>query len=269
MEDDLGPVTIERAVKGAFGAPLRFHETTGSTNTDALAWAGKGAPHGAVVVADQQTSGRGRWGREWRSEPGRSLLFSVVLRLPADHTNVSLLTTALGVACVDAFESLSGLGVQLKWPNDVLVSGRKIAGILVESQRGDSSATVTAVAGVGVNVDWPPGALPSDISGTATSLTNELPREAVPSRAELLATILLAIETRYEQWLNPSSWDGILERAHAASAIVGQNVTIRFAGGDRLTGRALAIRSDGRLELEAEGRTVAVDAGEIEQIRPD
>ena len=200
--------------------------------------------------------------------PGCSLLFSVILRPPLDHANVGLLTTVIGVACVDAFERLGDLEVRLKWPNDVLVSGRKIAGILVESH-GVAAGIDAVVAGVGVNVDWPADLLPAEIRATATSVTTELSLGAVPTRAELLAEILLAVETRYEQWLDPSSWGDIVERAHAVSAVVGRQVTIRYAGGETTTGTAVGIRADGRLELAFEGRTLAIDAGEIEQIRPD
>ena len=267
MKDDLGPVAINSALQGAFGTPFRFQETTGSTNADALEWARRGAPHGAVVVAGQQTAGRGRWGRSWRSEPGRSLLFSVILRPPPASANVGLLMTVLGLACVDAFERLDDLAVRLKWPNDVIVSGRKVAGILVESH--GTLGIDAVVAGVGVNVDWPADLLPPDIRATATSLMTELSPDELPTRADLLALILVAIETGYARWLDPSSWDGIIERANTVSAVVGRRVTIGYAGGGTTAGTAVGIRADGRLELAQEGRTVAIDAGEIVQIRPD
>src|SRR5680860_1413471 len=144
MTSDLSAARIEGALRGRWGRPLRFFEEIESTNSEALEWAEEGAPEGAAVVADHQSAGRGRLGRTWLSEPGAVLPLSVVLRprLPPDR--FGLLSAAAGVATAEAIAEVSGLSCRLKWPNDVTISGRQVAGILHESRV--STAGVPAIA---------------------------------------------------------------------------------------------------------------------------
>ncbi|MDQ3940065.1 MAG: biotin--[acetyl-CoA-carboxylase] ligase, partial [Actinomycetota bacterium] len=133
MSDLLSAERIDDALRGRFGRPLRYHESIDSTNRDALEWAAAGAPEGAVVTTDHQTAGRGRWGRSWSSTPGRLLQLSVILRPGLPVTDAGVVTTAVGLACAESVDELTGVPAQIKWPNDVTVGGRKLAGILVES----------------------------------------------------------------------------------------------------------------------------------------
>src|SRR5690606_12415094 len=140
-----------------FGRTHRALGATGSTNADALAWATEGAPDGALVTAEHQTAGRGRHGRTWTDAPGLSLLASLLLRPTLPPDRLGLLPLAAGLAAADAVESVTGLVPRLKWPNDVLLGGRKVGGLLLESRLGDGPATV--VLGLGLNVgqaDFPP-----------------------------------------------------------------------------------------------------------------
>jgi BirA family biotin operon repressor/biotin-[acetyl-CoA-carboxylase] ligase len=249
-------------VRGRFGTPLEVLESTASTNAVALQWAAAGAPEGALVVADHQTAGRGRWGRAWLSEPGRALLFSLVLR----PIEVGLLTTALGVATAQGIESVSGLAASIKWPNDLTIEERKVAGILVETQI-ENAIVVAAVAGIGVNVDWPASELPRAVADRATSIAAAVESSGagrVPTRPELLGAILAAIEE-----LSDAPEEVVLERAATRSAVLGRRVVIRLASGETIEGTARRLVSAGALEIDVDGTPEVVTAGEIEQLRPE
>jgi BirA family biotin operon repressor/biotin-[acetyl-CoA-carboxylase] ligase len=269
MVSDLSEQAVARAVSGRFGKPVRYLETVGSTNTVALDWAGDGAPEGAIVVADHQTSGRGRWGRTWLSEPGRALLFSLLLRPRVPPDRLGLLTTALGVACAEGVESCAGIPTRLKWPNDVTASGRKLAGILVETRlRGPR--VEAAVAGVGMNVSWGSDELPAEIAADATSVAAERARgglEGCPSRAELLAAVLRRAERWYPAVIDPEVAEEVVARATELSDLLGRPVTVRAAAGRTVEGVAERLLPSGALELATESGPVALDAGEIKKVR--
>ncbi len=246
---------------GRFGEPLVAVAETGSTNLDALDKAELSAIEGTVVVADHQRSGRGRWGREWLGVPGASLMFSIVLRPEGDPT---LITTALGVAAAEAIESLTGLHCKIKWPNDIEIDGKKVAGILVESRSG-AGRIQAMVAGMGVNVTLEEEDFPEDLRDRATSIQIELLKRGVrfpPTREQLLAAILIAFETRYP--VDPAA---IVSDAMSRSSVVGSEVTITFSDDRTLTGTATRLLEDGALELSTPDGTVAVTSGEITSLR--
>ena len=183
--------TIQSGLKTTtFGRTLRYHESVGSTNTVAAAWAKAGAAEGSVVLAEYQTQGRGRLGRTWQAAAGLNLMFSVVLRptLPPDH--LGLISLAAGVALAEAIrEQVPSLNPQIKWPNDVLISNRKCCGLLLEASH-TSPSNPTVILGIGLNVNQI--VFPSALAHTATSLCQECGHE-VP-RAALLATSLNHLE---------------------------------------------------------------------------
>jgi BirA family biotin operon repressor/biotin-[acetyl-CoA-carboxylase] ligase len=231
-----------------------YQPVTGSTNDDAIAAARSGAPHGSVFIADEQTAGRGRRGHAWLAAPGESLLFSVLLRPKLELPQVSALTLAIGLALRDAVAPLVSAPAELKWPNDLLVAGKKLAGVLVESQlQGDQLQSV--VVGVGLNVATRD--FPAEIAGTATSLAllgaTRLEREA------LLFGVLDAIATHFEAYTQ-SGVAGILGELNAADALRGKRVRVEGNAG---VGRGLD--EHGRLLIEAEdGTTNAVLSGTVE-----
>jgi BirA family transcriptional regulator, biotin operon repressor / biotin---[acetyl-CoA-carboxylase] ligase len=269
MTDPLSENILEGALRGRLGRTLRFLDTTTSTNTVALEWAASDAPEGALVVAEHQTAGRGRWGRSWLSEPGAGLLFSLVLRPTLSLHRSALITTALGVACAEAIERTTNLHAHLKWPNDITVEQRKLGGILVET-RVDSGRLDVAVAGVGLNVHRRPAAIRGKISDRVSSVATEIERAglgAPPSRAELLAAILEAFEEQYGALSDDVSAAAVVERAAARSEILGNGVRVRFANGQAIEGRAVRLLPSGALEIEAGDKLIAVDSGEVEQLR--
>jgi BirA family biotin operon repressor/biotin-[acetyl-CoA-carboxylase] ligase len=169
---------------------VRRHPTLPSTMDAALALAHQGARHGVVVVADEQTAGRGRRGATWQSPPGAGLYFSFIAR-PRNAAAISLITLAAGVAVRDGIALSTGLAADLKWPNDLMVGRRKLAGILAEGA-GIGSPGAAVIIGVGVNLQ--PAAYPPDVAARATSIEGELARAI--DREEVLHAILTALSDR-------------------------------------------------------------------------
>ena len=190
VNDSLAPEAMVPRLRGRFGQP---YEHVGSTPSTQLLLA-PDAPEGALVVAEEQTAGRGRLGRSWFAPAGTSLLCSLQLRPDTPTERLPELTGVAARACADAIAALTGLEPALKFPNDVLVGGRKVAGILAEARDG------RVVLGVGINVNVPADELPEDVDRPATSLLVETGREL--DRAELLAELLERLERRYDAWLN-------------------------------------------------------------------
>jgi BirA family biotin operon repressor/biotin-[acetyl-CoA-carboxylase] ligase len=188
-QDSLRPDAVEPLLQGRFGRPYRYLERCESTQRELE----PDAPEGAVVVAEEQTAGRGRLGRPWIAAPGTSLLFSLNLRPAAETRRLPELSIVAGLASAEAIWQVTGLRPEIKLPNDLLVDERKLAGILAEARE------ERVVLGIGINVNVPPEDLPAGVDRKATSLLAEL---GVPvDRAELLAMILLELERRYERWV--------------------------------------------------------------------
>jgi len=171
---------------------VRWHASLPSTMDVASALAHEGARHGVVIVADEQTAGRGRRGAIWHSPPGAGLYFSFVAR--PDNRTLSLITLAAGVAVRDGVHAATGLAADLKWPNDLIVGSRKLAGILAEGLS-IGSADQAVIVGVGVNVQ--PAAYPPEIAARAASVEGELGRSI--DRGRLLSEILIALWDRLAQ----------------------------------------------------------------------
>jgi BirA family biotin operon repressor/biotin-[acetyl-CoA-carboxylase] ligase len=190
MRDSLAPKAALPRLRGRFGRP---YEHVGSTPSTQQLLAPE-APEGALVVAEEQTAGRGRLGRRWLAPAGTSLLCSLQLRPTVDTERLPELTGVAARACAEAIAALTGLEPALKYPNDVLVHGRKVAGILAEAREG------RIVLGIGINVNITADELPQDVDRAATSLLVESGREH--DRVELLAELLERLERRYEAWLS-------------------------------------------------------------------
>jgi BirA family biotin operon repressor/biotin-[acetyl-CoA-carboxylase] ligase len=271
MTDPLDAPAVEGALRGRLGRPLRTFSSLGSTSTEAARWAAEGAPHGALVVADHQTAGRGRGARRWASRPGRSVHASLVLRPSLPLPRAGLLTTALGVAVAEAVAEIDRLDVRLKWPNDVTVRGRKVAGILVES-RVARGALEVAIAGFGINVAWTCEELVSAVGDGATSIACELARAggapSLPSRATLLAATLRRAEGALSLLEGDEGPAELVRRAAARSDVLGRDVVVTRPDGSSFVGRAAALLPSGAIEVIVEGRRRAVDAGDIEHLRP-
>jgi BirA family transcriptional regulator, biotin operon repressor / biotin---[acetyl-CoA-carboxylase] ligase len=223
-------------VTGALGSPRLHLRRVTSTNDRARSLAASGAPHGTLVTAAEQSAGRGRQGRIWTAPAGRALLCSLVVRDPP-----RLLPLAAGVAVAEVV----GPDARVKWPNDVLLDGRKVAGILVEGRPQER----WAVLGIGLNAALRAEDFPAELRDTAGTLGLE------PAAIEsVLAELLVALE----RWLAADA-GAVLQAVRARDALLGAEV--RWTGG---AGRGGGIDGDGRLVVVTEaGRRVALDAGEV------
>jgi BirA family biotin operon repressor/biotin-[acetyl-CoA-carboxylase] ligase len=190
MLDSLAREDVVPRFRGRFGRDYTYVESTASTQL-LLA---PDAAEGAVVVADEQTEGRGRLGRRWFAPPRTSLLCSVQLRPAVPGERLPELTGVAARACAEAIAVLTGREPELKFPNDLLVDGRKVAGVLAEAREG------RIVLGVGVNVNVSAEELPVEVDRPATSLLVETGREV--DRADLLIELLDQLERRYDAWLS-------------------------------------------------------------------
>lgn len=175
-------------MRGRFGHPYLYVEVTPSTQR----LLGDEHNQGTVAVTEEQTEGRGRLGRSWHSPPGVSLLFSILLEPPVETPRLPELSLVAGQACAGAIAAVAGVTPEIKPPNDVLISGRKVAGILAEAREG------RVVLGIGVNVNVPEDDLPTEVDLPATSLLVETGHEI--DRAELLVELLDRLERAYDDW---------------------------------------------------------------------
>jgi BirA family transcriptional regulator, biotin operon repressor / biotin---[acetyl-CoA-carboxylase] ligase len=213
-----------------------------------------------VVAASPQTKGRGRKGRMWWSQPGGSLLFSIVLRPNRPAAELDLLSTAVGLACARAIEAKARLPLELKWPNDLVVGERKLGGILVET-RAEGENVPVAVLGIGINLSRAPTG--SDAGAArATNLAAELDAAALrpaPDRVTLLASIVAEFERLYPG-LEPAT---IVPEATERSAVLGRRVRVVRVHDTSIEGRAVSLLPNGALEVDVGGHSVAVASGDV------
>ena len=193
MEDSLAPGAVKPLLRGRFGHIYRYAESTDSTQR----MLAEDAAEGAIAVAEVQTEGRGRLGRAWEAPAGTSVLVSVLLRPAVEASRLPELSLVAGGAVAQAIAEVTGLEPAIKFPNDILVRSRKVAGILAESSEG------RVVLGIGVNVNQTLEQLPAGAQTEPTSLRLEV--GAPVSRARLLAAILLQLERAYDAWVTGTS----------------------------------------------------------------
>lgn len=240
------------AWQDAWGVPLvEAWASIGSTNDRALALAAAGATPFSVVLADEQTAGRGRRGAAWLSAPGAGLWMSVVLPTDSAPRAVPLL---VGLAAAEAVQAATGAAVGLKWPNDLMIGARKVGGILCEATHG------AAVAGIGINLRTPPGGFPDELSGRATALDVEGANAL--SVSHLVGLILDRLEPLVGA--GPSTLEGeSLTRLRARDVLAGRVVETEERG----RGTAVGIGEDGGLLLERpDGSRVTVSSGSVRPV---
>jgi BirA family transcriptional regulator, biotin operon repressor / biotin---[acetyl-CoA-carboxylase] ligase len=247
---------------GALGQPLLYFSAIGSTNDVAASIAEGGPSDGAVVIADAQTAGRGRRGRPWFSPPGSGLYVSIVLDIPGRSPDparaTALLTLAAGAALSEAVEAATGIRADIKWPNDLLIDGRKIGGILAE---GVTNATQLTSVVLGYGINLAPSSFPPELRGRASSLETELGRPV--DRAALCVETLIAVARRRDD-LVAGRFDAILsawrERAPRSR---GALVTWRSESGPR-SGVTMGIDEQGALLIRVGSGVERILAGEVE-----
>ena len=229
---------------------------TGSTNTDLLLRAELGEPEGLVLAAEYQEDGRGRLDRDWIAPPRSALTVSMLLRPPVAPAARPLLALLTGLAIVDALSARYDVAASLKWPNDVLVAERKVAGILAEA------ADDAVVVGFGINVLQRLDELPVDTAVSLASLTTD-----PVDRSIVLLAVLRAFEARYAAWLRADG-DGedLLAAYRAACSTIGTDVRVELDG-ETVTGTATGVDSHGHLVVQGGGRERHIAAGDVVHVR--
>ena len=239
-----------------------YHEVIGSTQDEARRLAIDGAPHGLLVWAGEQTAGRGRMARGWQSPAGAGLWFSVVVRPSLAADRLGSLPLAAGVAVGSSLDALAPGHIRLKWPNDVLLDGAKVAGILVEGHAVDGNIE-HAVVGVGVNLARPPGGFDDEIRDSAAAMadaTGEPPRAA-----RTLGAILGRLENAYEQLLAEGPAQSRARWLELTDTI-GREV-VAHVGAEELRGTAVDLDPAGNLVILVDGRRRIIAYGEIRHLR--
>ncbi len=240
------------------GRPVHFFEELDSTNVRARQEAESGAPEGTLVAADMQTAGRGRRGRAWNSPPGMNIYFTLILRPSYVPDKASMVTLVMALAVAEGIRGTCGVEAEIKWPNDIVVKGKKVCGILTEMDAGGGSIRYVII-GVGVNVglqEFPP-----EIENTAASLEALCGRKV--SRAALVANILKSFEKYYESFRKAASLAGIRERYNSLLVNRDREVRVLDPKGE-FRGVARGINESGELLVEREDGSIAeVYAGEV------
>jgi len=236
-----------------------YFKETDSTNTRAKFMASDGAPEGTVVIAEEQTQGKGRRGRRWFSPPGEGIYASIILRPSISPHEAPRLTLLASVAVAEAILAMTSLQVNIKWPNDILINGRKVAGILTEIST-EMDRIDYVIIGVGVNVNTPYASLPPDIKDIATSIVMETGKPF--PRIALLRAYLEWLEMYYETF-RTKGFEPVLNRWKILADIIGRRISVDLI--DRVrTGEVLDIDKDGFLILrEQDGTLERIISGDV------
>jgi BirA family transcriptional regulator, biotin operon repressor / biotin---[acetyl-CoA-carboxylase] ligase len=248
--------TLEAALTDTiYAGKLHFAPITHSTNTDALEAARAAAPHGSVYFADEQLAGRGRGNHGWHSAAGEGLYVSVLLRPPIPPARLALLPFAAGLAAAGAINQTTGLTVDLRWPNDLLIGPRKTGGILVEAAI-NASGPPHAVVGIGINVHQ--RIFPADLATPATSL--DLEADKSNSRQLLLIALLKSLEHEALGLLDPAATETIPHRITEASTWV-HGRSVRVHGPQACTGITAGLDKNAFLLVRTAAGLITVQTG--------
>ncbi len=253
-EDPVVPLLVAPRLRPPLAGPVTWRAQTGSTNADLIALARAGAPEGTVLGADIQTAGRGRRGRSWMAARGHGLLVSVLLRPGVPPVDAGLLPVVAAVAAAEAL----GPDARIVWPNDILIDGRKVAGILCEMSA-DQEGVAWAVAGIGVNVRSAPAL--DDARWSPGSLSD---RGEPPARADVLVALLAALGERYAAWMAGGP-EAALEAFAARDALAGRSIVVSLPEGE-VSGLAEGTDELGRLRVRTDRGERRLGAGEVVRV---
>ena len=252
--DELRSFFFQRTI----GRRIEYREEVESTNTEALQLAQQDAPEGTVVIAEAQSAGRGRLTRSWESPPSMNLYLSVILRPDVPAQSASLIPLAVGVAVADVISQYCPGQVRLKWPNDVLVGGKKICGILAE-MRTKADRVAFVIAGIGVNINMKKLHFPRELRETATSLQIETALEI--DRLDVAVRLLEALERWYRIYINGGQ-DHIRQSWLKYADIIGKRIEVVYQS-DTQRGTVVGLDENGALLLEGETGLQQVLAGDV------
>lgn len=263
VPDVVTPDMLRRRLKGSlFGKRIYHFYKTDSTNRTGMELGHSGEPEGTVVLAEEQTAGRGRAGRTWHSERGTGLYVTLLLRPKLAPVQAPLLTMMAGLSAHAAIQAQTGVTVDLKWPNDLMVNGKKLGGILTE-MHAEPSQVKFVIVGIGINVNQEK--FPGELSALATSLRAQTGR--TQSRLELLVRLLREFENDYNRFLREGTSSVTRRFEIASSYAVGKKVRVD-TGHEEYGGTTAGLSAEGLLQVEREdGRIVTVIAGDVREAR--
>jgi len=263
VPDILTPELLRTQLKGSlFGKRIYHFFRTDSTNRVGMELGYRGEPEGAVILAEEQSAGRGRAGRTWHSERGTGIYVTLLLRPKISPMQAPLLTMMAGLSTHAAIQARTGLQVDLKWPNDLMMNGRKLGGILTEMYA-DTTLVRFLIVGIGINVNQEK--FPGELGTTATSLRAET--DSNQSRLELLARLLREFESDYNRFLREGASSITTRFTKTSSYAVGKKVRVAN-GADSFAGLTAGLAPEGLLQVEREdGRVVTVIAGDVTEIK--
>ena len=242
------------------GRPIILFDTIDSTNSRALALAGKGAESGTILIAQTQSKGRGRLGRSWQSPRGTGLYFSIITRPQLPPADLSKITLAVGLALRNGVAKACGIKALLKWPNDLLFEQKKLAGILTETNI-DIEGKPTVVIGIGLNVNTPATAFPAELANHATSIC--IAADRYFDKGVVLTVILHEIEREIERLAN-NEFKGILADWRTHDATYGKWLTWITPRGKKISGISLGPDEDGLLHIrDATGASHTILSGDL------
>lgn len=260
---DLSIEEIKNSLSGHIGREIFFFECISSTNTAAMELASNGAAEGTVIMADAQTTGKGRLGRTWLSPAGQNLYISIILKPLIAPRDATMLTLMSAVACTSVIKNITSVPVSIKWPNDIMVSQRKLGGILTEI-KADIDRILYAVVGIGININLEIDALPDNIRPIATSIKHET--GSVQPRTPFVIEILKEMERWYNILLTAGKAPVIHEWLKLSSTI-GRTVKVT-AGNNIFKGLAESIDDDGMLMLRMTDNSLQrISAGDVTILR--
>jgi BirA family biotin operon repressor/biotin-[acetyl-CoA-carboxylase] ligase len=240
------------------GQTIYYFDQIDSTNIRAKQLGEEGVPHGTLIVAGQQNAGRGRRGRTWESPPGVSIYMSIVLRPEMAPVKAPMLTLVMALSAADSLKECTGLDVQIKWPNDIVLNGKKLAGILTEMST-EMDYINHVVIGVGINVNT--GQLPEELEEKATSLRLETGR--IIRRSEIIASIMKEFEGNYQLFIETQGLRQMQEKYN--SLLINREKEVRILGvKEEYAAYALGINEKGELLVRRDnGEIEAILAGEV------
>ncbi|MGD1044497.1 MAG: biotin--[acetyl-CoA-carboxylase] ligase [Bacteroidota bacterium] len=239
-----------------FGRKLFIYDSIDSTNALAKTFANEGAEEGTVIIADHQTAGRGRFGRTWLAESGSSLLFSIIVRPTFGTDKIGLLPFFAAVGIANAVETITGTQCECKWPNDILLKGKKCCGILMESTSQQNKFDY-AIIGIGLNVNQKN--FFNELEGKATSLSSECGIEF--NRRNVFCQIMSSLELLYSN-VSKGDFNTVLMEWKTRATIFGKRITMTQAT-DVIDGIAIALADDGGLVVETETYQRVFHAGDV------
>jgi BirA family biotin operon repressor/biotin-[acetyl-CoA-carboxylase] ligase len=261
VPDLLTPDMLKSRLKGRlFGKHIHHYLKTDSTNRVAMELGYANEPEGTIVLAEEQTAGRGRAGRVWHSERGTGIYATLLLRPKISPVQAPLLTMMAGLSARSAIQAQTGLAIDLKWPNDLMLGSKKLGGVLTE-MHAEPSQVLHVVVGIGINANQ--DRFPGDLASIATSLRLQLDRSI--SRMELLVRLLREFETNYNRFLHDGA-ASVTQRFEAVSSYArGKRVSVSSAA-ESYSGVTAGLSPEGFLQVEREsGNIVTVIAGDVRE----